>query len=126
MPRVPPRTILYQRKRANRRILNEELFLGVLREFGEARGHEPPLTVRACVQTGSFSVSSIQFLFNSVLIDPVLVPQIGSTQNLNLWFLDGNLTQDLNLEMGVGCGVECRRTRLDHAAGCRESMKSGP
>lgn len=32
-----PRKILYQRKRANRRILNEEKFLEVLRRFGEVK-----------------------------------------------------------------------------------------
>lgn len=35
MPQPAPRTILFQRKRANRRILNEHMFLNVLREFGE-------------------------------------------------------------------------------------------
>ena len=35
---TPPRTILFQRKRANRRILNEPQFLDVLREFGEVTG----------------------------------------------------------------------------------------
>lgn len=35
VPAPPPRTILFQRKRANRRILNEDMFLDVLREFGE-------------------------------------------------------------------------------------------
>lgn len=38
MPRPVPRTILFQRKRANRRILNEHMFLNVLREFGEVGG----------------------------------------------------------------------------------------
>ncbi len=37
MPRPASRTILFQRKRANRRILNEHMFLDVLREFGEVR-----------------------------------------------------------------------------------------
>lgn len=37
VPRPAPRTILFQRKRANRRILNEQMFLNVLREFGEVR-----------------------------------------------------------------------------------------
>ena len=32
-----PRVITYQRKRANRRIVNEEGFLRMLREFGEVR-----------------------------------------------------------------------------------------
>ena len=32
-----PRVITYQRKRANRRIVNEEGFIRVLREFGEVR-----------------------------------------------------------------------------------------
>jgi hypothetical protein len=35
VPQPVPRTILFQRKRANRRILNEHMFLNVLREFGE-------------------------------------------------------------------------------------------
>ena len=37
VPAPVPRTILYQRKRANRRILNEEMFLEVLAEFGKVR-----------------------------------------------------------------------------------------
>ncbi len=35
VPQPVPRTILFQQKRANRRILNEHMFLDVLREFGE-------------------------------------------------------------------------------------------
>lgn len=35
LPAPVPRTILYQRKRANRRILNENMFLDLLREFGK-------------------------------------------------------------------------------------------
>lgn len=34
-PGPPPRVITYQRKRANRRIINEEAFIRLLREFGE-------------------------------------------------------------------------------------------
>ena len=41
MPRPVPRTILFQRKRANRRILNEHMFLNVLREFGEVTSSKP-------------------------------------------------------------------------------------
>ncbi len=37
VPAPVPRTILYQRKRANRRILNEEMFLKVLAEYGQVR-----------------------------------------------------------------------------------------
>ena len=40
VPAPVPRTILFQRKRANRRIMNEERFIDMLREFGEVR---PPL-----------------------------------------------------------------------------------
>ncbi len=36
-PRPVPRIITFQRKRANRRIINEERFLDLLREFGEVR-----------------------------------------------------------------------------------------
>lgn len=39
-PPVPapiPRTILFQRKRANRRIMNEDRFVDMLRGFGEVR-----------------------------------------------------------------------------------------
>ena len=44
VPQPAPRTILFQRKRANRRILNEHMFLNVLREFGEVeRPSEPSL-----------------------------------------------------------------------------------
>ncbi len=34
-PGLVPRVITYQRKRANRRIINEEAFIRLLREFGE-------------------------------------------------------------------------------------------
>ena len=37
MPGPVPRVITYQRKRANRRIVNEEGFVRMLREFGEVR-----------------------------------------------------------------------------------------
>ena len=36
-----PRVITYQRKRANRRIVNEEGFVRMLREFGEVRDSAP-------------------------------------------------------------------------------------
>jgi len=32
-----PRRIMFQRKRANRRIMNEDVFVNMLREFGEVR-----------------------------------------------------------------------------------------
>lgn len=37
VPGPVPRVITYQRKRANRRIVNEEGFVRMLREFGEVR-----------------------------------------------------------------------------------------
>ena len=37
MPSPVPRTIMFQRKRANRRIMNEDRFVDMLREFGEVR-----------------------------------------------------------------------------------------
>ena len=37
VPAPVPRRILFQRKRANRRIMNEDMFVSMLREFGEVR-----------------------------------------------------------------------------------------
>ena len=37
VPAPVPRRIMFQRKRANRRIMNEDMFVNMLREFGEVR-----------------------------------------------------------------------------------------
>ena len=73
MPAPVPRRILFQRKRANRRIMNEDMFVSMLREFGEVRSyhladmlhaaacctcpslHDPDaVSDRKCAQSGPF------------------------------------------------------------------------
>lgn len=73
VPAPVPRTILYQRKRANRRILNEEMFLKVLAEYGQVR----PLPVylqcpnppsHCCVRMWAHSAASSCILAQNVQV----------------------------------------------------------
>lgn len=64
VPQPAPRTILFQRKRANRRILNEHMFLNVLQEFGQV-GY-PQNILRMAVFQGSQHAVPLVVVINKV------------------------------------------------------------
>ena len=57
VPGPVPRVITYQRKRANRRIVNEEGFVRMLREFGEVRSSK--LAALGCAITGQLNCQMV-------------------------------------------------------------------